>query len=116
MENELTVKYIFESIEKIADKIGLTAKELWPFMVKQASYEGMSFVVFWVVAILISLFVHLRYGKFGKDFEKASDWRKVLTVVPFVIYAICLIGFVMNILKVINPEYYAFGEFMKMIK
>jgi hypothetical protein len=126
----MKINYVFESLEKLAEQIGLHAKELWPYLVKQIYLEAVitSFVVGVITAIALTIIC--KYGdlRFAKWHEKhsnntpqygeyiISDAAKTSTILPLVIIAICgLIFFFFAIPRFYNAEFYAFKDLMEML-
>ena len=122
---DMKINYVFESLEKLAEQIGLHAKELWPYLVKQVYLEAViaSFVIGVITAI--SVFLICKYGNmhFSKWNEKDDHGNEVITssaqvttICFLVIIFICaLIFFFWSMPMFYNAEYYAFKDLMHLL-
>ena len=116
MKGELEVTYIFETIEKIADKIGLTAKELWHYLVQQKIIESIISICVLITIGIIAIFVKQAYGTPFSAWEDATDAQKPLTVIPLIVCFIVFIVITVKLNVLLNPEYYAFNSLITLIK
>jgi predicted cation transporter len=115
-EGKLEVTYIFETIEKIADKIGLTAKELWPYLVKQEIIESSISLAVLIIVGMIAIYVRKVYGTKFSEWDDATDTQKPLAIIPLVVGFIVMITIACKITVLLNPEYYAFNNLITLIK
>lgn len=129
--NELTgnlkVTQIWESLDKIASKIGMTVEQLWPYLVKQVYNEAMLGAIAIFVFACISIFILLKYGelRFSKWSEMIPDSKqnlikdsaKTCTIIPLIILGLFMVVFIFKVLpRFFNPEYFAFQDLMYMLK
>lgn len=114
--NELEVTYIFETIEKIADKIGLTAKELWPYLVKQEIIQSILTLTILLIVGIIAIYVRKKYGTKFSEWDDANDVQKPFAIIPLIVCFIVMIAIAYNVSILLNPEYYAFKDFMSVLK
>lgn len=129
LQGDLKVTYILESLDKIADKIGMTVEQLWPFLVKQVYNEAMLGAIAIFVFTSISLYILLRYGEMrflkwseteeieGRNKNVIKDYQKVCTIFPLIVIGLLLTVFIFaDIPRFLNPEYFAFEDLMKMLR
>jgi len=127
---EMKVNYVFESLEKLAEQIGLHAKELWPYLVKQIYLEAVisGFVVGVITTIAIVLiykYGDMRFALWNKKIQESgpnygsqviSDNSQVITVVSLIVSFICgLIFFFYSLPRFYNAEFFAFNDLMSML-
>lgn len=127
VQGELKVTHIFESLDKIASKIGLTVEQLWPYLVKQVNNEAMLGTIAICMFLLIAIFILFRFGDLGfskwsvKEEEDGNyvikDYQKVCTVIPLIIMVVLSMVFLFEVLpQFLNAEYFAFQDLMMMLK
>jgi len=122
MEEQIIVglsNEVLTKIDTLAQKIGVTIEQLWPWMVKQQYVEA-----FYVLAIFvifsITLFSTCRFIKK----VKWNDYEITIEQIIGVTFGILIgIGFCVSGISLIsefgdifNPEYWALKDLMRMIK
>ncbi len=129
IQGNLQVTHIWESLDKIADKIGMTVEQLWPYLVKQVYNEAMLGAIAIFVFTSISLYILLRYGEMrflkwsetevieGRTKNVIKDYQRICTILPLILIGILLIVFIFaDIPRFLNPEYFAFEDLMNMLR
>jgi hypothetical protein len=115
---------VMEPLEKLAEQMGLHAKELWPYLVKQVYLEAVisSFVTGWIAFIAMTLiykYGNMSFGLWNKKDNNGkivSDNSQVITVISlFVIFICAMIFFFFSIPHFYNAEYFAFKDLMQML-
>lgn len=113
-------KLLFEQLEKIAQKLGVTADYLWAFLVKQQINEAIFTCIAFGISIVLFLFMLkniLKDNPFPQSKQTVIDHVRCFAFVGSGIFLmLSLLGFCVNILCFFNPEYYAFHELVKMFK
>ena len=118
-QGELKITYIIESLEKIAEKIGLHAQDLWPYLVKQVTIKAFVGAVLLAIVSIISAIVVLKYGdmNFKRWKSGEDDYKKPLTIIPLAVIFLCTLVTLLKIIPMfLNPEYFAFSTFLGMLK
>jgi len=129
IQGNLQVTHIWESLDKIASKIGMTVEQLWPYLVKQVYNEAMLGAIAIFVFACISIFILLKYGdmRFSKWGEEEviegrtknviKDYQKICTILPLILIGILLMVFIFaDLPRFLNPEYFAFEDLMRMLR
>lgn len=94
---------------------------LWPVLVKQQSIEGISLCLGAVVTLLVSIVLL----SFGWHFHKIKENSRDETEMPFIIFG-CILGIFALVLTgasigvgiphILNPEYYALQDLVRMVR
>jgi len=112
------LKIAFNYLDKIAQKLGLVACELFPYFVKQQYIESAKGFIFTVISLAVIFFILKVFIK--KISDSYDDSEK---------FAICVVSMILlffpvttaldsfdNCFRFLNPEYYALKDIMKFIK
>lgn len=107
-------------IQVLAEKLGVAAEYVYPLFVKQQVIEGIWFFSALFFFFAISSFA-IYYGMKEGAKQKWKDGPYLISLVPgIIIFALCLIGMAMggseSLTKIINPEYAAIKELVRMVK
>ena len=122
-------------LEKVADKLGVAANKVWPWLVKQQYVEGATPLIALGICTAASVFSYTRlvkYMSFSTDRKNGEDWdahkaRKAnieafqmiwggvlaLTFAGGILALLCSMG---GIQQLINPEYFALMDLVKAAK
>lgn len=121
--NPEEINQITTYLDKLGEKIGMTGKMVWPWLVQQQiNLFLLSCVAFLVGIILMTITIIIRKNPFddksyGKD---VIDLKRImlgaLVVVSFIFLFAGLISTIVNIPRVLNPEFYALQDLMRMIR
>jgi len=96
-----------ELLQQLADKVGLTAEQVWPWYLKQQiidAWVSIGWASFWVIISLANLLIS-RYF-FKNDSENAGVLCIICFFVAFVL-TIVVFGVNSPIDHLLNPEYHA---------
>ena len=121
MEEQVIVGLSNEVLAKLdilAQKIGVTIEQIWPWLVRQQYVEAIYYSVLAILGIIVSsiiLITTIKYWEkiFANDCEVGCVVGNVLFIgftFVFVIIATSAIP------KIFNPEYWALKDLMGMIK
>ena len=120
-----TLSIALEYLDKIGDKIGMTADTIWPWLIRQQYvYFGASLTVLAVglVMLIVALHISNKYHPFDDDKYGTSrvDLQRILRCATLILsVAFSVIGgitMITNMPKLFNPEYYALKELLGIIK
>ena len=107
-----TVALVLEKLDQLAQKMGTTAEQIWPWFVKQ------QYVEISVISIILAIYSTFTYIFFKKlrPLIKGNDERTINTVL--VILFLCIIVLIWSLMfpMLFNPEFYAFKEILNMVK
>jgi hypothetical protein len=119
------LKQVFEYLDKIGAKIGMTADMIWPWLVKQQYVEfGLSIGVLAIGLILIPTAIRItkKHHPFDDDLygDKKVDMKRTFMCINVIAaFALTIIGcltVIINLPGVLNPEFYALQNLMNMLK
>ena len=115
------LQLVFEYLDKIAQKIGTTAEQLWPVLIRQQYVDAVVSAVC-LLALLFITGVVLRYalkqwGEDGRIYKDNTDelWGWVLIFLGCLLIT-ALIYFLISFPDIFNPEYWALKDLMRMVK
>jgi len=122
---EKSVELILSKLDQLANKLGVTVEQIWPWLVKQQYIDAVfSTGVFVVVSILfyrMSKFVAHHWNPESGDLysiyreDHGATWVIGLLAVA-VILICCFVDTYCNIPGILNPEYGALRDLMSMTK
>jgi hypothetical protein len=107
-------------IQVLAEKLGVAAEYVYPLFVKQQVIEGVWFfsvIIFVIILSLISFVIGIRAGK-KVNFEDGGHYAfSIIGGIVFLtsLFTFCLTGGE-NFSKIMNPEYAAIKEIVRMVK
>lgn len=108
---------ILNRIDAIAQKIGVTVEQLWPWLIKQQYVEAIYPLVL-VILFCILFFSYYNHIK-NTDWDNESDLKSAIKVKLLIgIGAVCIFAFIVFIGEfsdIFNPEYWAFKNLIEMI-
>lgn len=113
-------KDVADVLSAIADKLGTTVEHFWPLFVKQQTVSGYISIVLWFVIIVISI-IGIKLGNYYSKEYSGDSWE---TVISYAVGVVCLIicifaivcGGTDTITQIINPEYAALQNLIKMVR
>ncbi len=112
-----TILEITEKVElaitTISDKIGIGADKFYPIITQQKYIEGWIYLVLSVPLFLVASFLLWSGIKNIKTNAEAENWAIVFSIIFYIAF---IVVFGTNIMRVINPEYYAFKEITSLLK
>ena len=115
------VVLVVEKLEELAKAIGIGVKVLWPYLVKQQyvwGAKGMFWVVLsimWFIGLKIALPKLAKYGK-ANDWDGAWIPTTIVLILGTIAFGLLFFNGISNMLRLFNPEYYAFRSVMAMLK
>lgn len=105
-----------EALEKLGQKLGVAAEHVYAVLVSQMKAESISGLVMWSCVFLVCLFLTAVLIKKGKDVTEDDVGLLLAGLVFFFALNTISLAFIRyNILKFINPEYYALKEIFEML-
>lgn len=102
-------------LTKLAEKIGTSVDQVFPWYVNQQVIEGWVFLAVATVAILL-LSTMTIYSYKRSDFDNENVFVllfTISTVVTFIAMVACTTGVSGSVSKILNPEYHAVRELIK---
>jgi hypothetical protein len=119
------LQQVFQYLDKIGAKIGMTADMIWPWLVKQQYIEfGISAMILVTGLFLIPIslritkichpFVDKLYG--SEDVDTKRIFMIMTIIVTYFLTAVGIVATMINLPGVLNPEFYALKELMQMVK
>lgn len=113
-------KDVADVLSAIADKLGTTVEHFWPLFIKQQTVSGYISIFFWFICILVSIF-GIRLGNHYSKECSQDSWEAVISYgVGVVCFIICIIAILCcgtdTIIQIINPEYAALQNLVRMVK
>lgn len=127
-----SVKLVTSVLQAVAAKLGVASELLWMVLVKQAFISGISYLLFILVTVVLTVIwyrvtkiVH-KYVTVGyKDpvyegrIEHWDDAHYIYVVIGWVIVAICYITILVDMSVMLgaffNPEYWALNKVLSLI-
>lgn len=112
---------IMQALSALADKIGTTTEQVWPWMVKQAQLEAGIFIFLWVIVLALSVcglkkcVAYLQSSDYRHD-EMAITGAVFTGVATLVLIVMMVVEGPVVISKIFNPEYAALKSLMGMIR
>ena len=112
-------------IDNLANKLGIAADKIYPYLVKQSFAEGIVGIVMFLVFLIlfiISIKMSMKYvGVLNDELElDASTFMFILFIIiaffTFIVSLFSLPDLGFCVIKIINPEYAAIQELIKLIK
>lgn len=105
-------------ITELAQKLGTTTEYVWGFMVKNAMLEGISSGIAALMLLTFAIFEFHCYHKLY--IESLKEEKKMKDESNIFIGAVSFIAGILMILTwsipcLLNPEYYAFQDVLKML-
>lgn len=124
MITDEAVNQILLRVDKLADRIGITVDQIWPWLIRKQYMDFylslgcfLSLLTIWIILLIIIK----KYWK-PEDSNVYSIHRndhEVLFIVPAVLIAIllfgALFGLIFDMSNVLNPEYSALKDLMSMV-
>ena len=111
-----------ELIEKLAQKLGVTAEYLWSALLRQAVISGIFDLVFFGLEI-VCIFLLIKWWKRTNKKVEKGDWEETAyvplvtaTVIVGVMFLISLACLSLTFAAFYNPEYWALHEILSAIK
>ena len=119
MEKELQM--ITEYLDKVAGKIGIGAKTLWPYLIKQQYIEAVRSIIIFIMVVITSVIVTKTFlGYMSKIEGYDEDEKKFLCcagiVMCWTLSIILMIYALIDFPRLINPEYYALIGILGQVK
>ena len=110
--NEVAMSAL-EKLELLATKMGMGAKSLFPYLIKQQYVLALVGTMFMLISLgwFICLPKLIKKGK-ENDWDDAWVWVIIGTIVSIIIFFISLT----YIVRMINPEFYALRQIIYWIK
>ncbi|GEM_PF-6041872 len=112
---------VTEAISRMAQSLGIAAEHLYGVLIKQMVAEGVAYASICVVVLLLSLalaigsIVALRRALKGGS-EALYGVALVTGIPALMIGVIALTELPENVMKTLNPEYYAIERIIKQLK
>lgn len=122
MEEQIIVglsSEVLVKIDALAQKLGMTVEQIWPWMIRQqyteAIWPAILFVIFFISALYVCRFIK----KVNWDEYKLSV-EQVIGIIGGIIAVFGLVisftNFIAEFSDIFNPEYWALKDLMRMIK
>ena len=102
-------------LTKLAEKIGTSVDQVFPWYVNQQVIEGWTFIAVATVIILLLSAVMIYFYK-KADFDNEDAFMilfAVSAVVTFIVVVICAIKAIGAVSQILNPEYHAVHQLLK---
>jgi hypothetical protein len=128
------IKEIMPYLEKVAEQLGTTAQYLWMLQVKQAYVVGISYLLEYLVwAILffgyykLCRFMYLKYNgnlfMQNPEYQYVKDdiftglgWMVPSGIILVTLFIVISPSIINVVTLLINPEYWALNEVIKLLK
>lgn len=109
------------AIQQVATKLGQSVDHFYPIIVKQEVVQGYAFLFSAYIPLIVAAIIIVYYTKFKKiDWDESISLGQVLFILSAVamigVGTIALVGTAEAINHIVNPEYYALTDILKMIK
>lgn len=115
MEQEILTR-----IDAIAAKLGVASEHVWEFTVRQQSIEGWTGCVIAIIGLVLLWSVGLYFSFTGRIKESSSEDRTMRLVMPilrcFFLSAVIFCPIYECLVQLLNPEYAAFHDLVRMLK
>lgn len=107
-----------ELLKPIAEQLGVTIEYLWETLVKQEYINAITYII---LAIIFCIAIFIIVMVFQKLIKKEDDeTRFLLIVLSIVLICSCLVfcihHTISGIHRLINPDYFAFGQILNVIE
>lgn len=113
-------KNITALLEKLAAQIGQSVDKVWPWLVRQQVIEGWTNLALCGLFLVLGAALFLWGAHLCRKNNGDDDWRFALLLAGGGVLLISLfviaVSFSANITKIINPEYAALQELVRMVK
>lgn len=113
---EITKK-AFEYIDAIASNLGVATEYVFTILVRQQFAEGISGVLIMLALVTVGSIIMVKIHK--KDKKYWDSDVVVLLWIATIVFALAIIGAAFalqnDIMKIVNPEYYAIKEILDAI-
>lgn len=113
-------KNISEVLEKLAEQLGITVVNIYPYFIKQQIIEGYMFIFLTLFVMIVSgVIVKTNYDKavWGDDI---LDKHAILILLATVVLCASIIVFLIEITaavsKIINPEFGAINKIVSLVR
>jgi len=109
---------ILSKLDALAQKIGVTVEQIWPWLVKQQYIDAIIPLVLLPIITIIAYFVFKRVVKIDwKAYDNNYEQIVGSSIAFMVVIAVIMAGivFIDNISKLFNPEYWALKDLMGMM-
>lgn len=128
MNNEITTK-VFEYIDALALNLGVASEHVYTLLVKQQMIGGISGIIFAFLYVIVGYLAVKKISEATLSTEvkaKSGGWfsdttigedltifaRRALWVVYGIVVIIALFTLPYDLMRLINPEYYAIKEIL----
>lgn len=111
-----SIEIIFNSL---AEKMGVTVEYLWPVLIKQASVDAITAMIFLPLVVIILACVFIYSNRIRKDIEYVGEGFLFIICFLFAVVTLTTVTIftVLTILTaLINPEFYALQKIINMVK
>jgi len=115
---------VLARIDTLAQKIGVTVEQLWPWLVKQQYVEAFWALSMFSLSLIVGIFI-LRfilktdYAGFSK-YSEPTTARQVIGIILGILtgfgFIVAFIFTIQELPDVLNPKYWALRDLMAMIK
>jgi hypothetical protein len=113
------VKELMPYLEKAGEFLGTTAQQLWVLQVKQAYITGVSYILAWILYVLVTCFIWKNINKVWERFNFNNEGMICTGIIMGIITILFFFSLPSpkEILTIfINPEYWALGQVIKLLK
>lgn len=108
-------------IDEFAAKLGTTSQYVFEILVKQQVTTGISWLVFFVILLVLSVIATIM---FMKTYKRAVENHKydleygclIGMIVGCIVILVCLASISYDIRLIMNPEYYALQDILDFVK
>lgn len=117
-----SMEKVFEYIDTLAIKLGVASEHVYGMLVKQHFTEGFVKIGLGVCVLIIGIvilkFMKKVINKYQRDEEEENEIATIgLTILLMSLLAsIVIFNVYHGVLRVVNPEYYAIEEVLKLFK
>ena len=113
------LQLVTSGLDAIAAKLGVAAHHLWPVFIRQQMVWGIAYLIMSVAVCLLFLASLRRLPKSEEELN-ANPTEKTLAIIGAVVFGCALIivfaEFADILGRLINPQYYAFRDLVKILK
>lgn len=100
---------VLEMLQALAKQLGVGVEALWEIYVRQAYFSGLIWAGLFILLTIILLIITITAYKFYlKDKKENGDFFGWMVLIDFVYSIFFMFMLHTNVMKIINPEYYAF--------
>lgn len=114
--NDESVRLIIEYLDKIGEKLGVSAKTVWPWLVREQYIEAIRPIVLMLICGTVFAISAIITKKNILQGKTTGDITWGVLIVSGLITLGAVVGFFAEIFDILNPEYWALKDLLRQIK